>query len=68
MKNSTPAAPRAMIVVLIAPAMLYGCWIGMLVAHECGHVLHAWLSGGRVEHPSIPLVGFFPNARVAEPS
>ena len=37
MKNSTPATVRGTIVVLIAPAMLYGCWIGMLVAH----VIHA---------------------------
>jgi hypothetical protein len=23
-------------------------WLGMMAAHECGHVLHAWFSGGKV--------------------
>ena len=30
----------------------------MLAAHEVGHVLHAWLSGGRGIHVEFPLVGF----------
>ena len=37
---------------------LYACWLGMMIVHEAGHVLHAWLSGGSVEHVSIPLLGF----------
>jgi hypothetical protein len=30
----------------------------MLVTHELGHVIGAWMSGGRVLSVSIPLVGF----------
>ena len=37
---------------------LYVCWLGMMAVHEAGHVLHAWLSGGRVERVTIPLLGF----------
>jgi hypothetical protein len=33
-------------------------WYGMQLLHEAGHVLHAWLSGGRVERLVFPLVGF----------
>jgi hypothetical protein len=33
--------------VLIVSAVL-GSWLGMQAVHECGHVLGAWLSGGRV--------------------
>lgn len=25
-------------------------WLGMMVVHELGHVLHLWLSGGRVDY------------------
>jgi hypothetical protein len=27
---------------------LLGSWLGMQMVHECGHVLAAWLTGGRV--------------------
>ncbi|MFM9996819.1 MAG: hypothetical protein ACKVU4_13585 [Phycisphaerales bacterium] len=30
-------------------AGLVACWYPMTAVHESGHVLHAWLSGGRVE-------------------
>lgn len=39
-------------------AYVYACWLGMMAVHEAGHVLHAWLSGGRVEHVVLPLLGF----------
>jgi hypothetical protein len=35
-------------VVLIGSTIL-GSWLGMQAVHECGHVLGAWLTGGRVE-------------------
>src|SRR5437763_14177824 len=34
--------------VLILSA-LPACWLGMQAVHEFGHVLGAWLTGGRVE-------------------
>lgn len=37
---------------------LYPCWLGMMAAHEAGHVLHAWLSGGTVSAVRVPLAGF----------
>ena len=37
---------------------LYLTWLGMLLVHEFGHVLHAWLSGGAVTRMSVPLLGF----------
>ncbi|MGE0481660.1 MAG: hypothetical protein AB7Q17_14435 [Phycisphaerae bacterium] len=36
----------------------YPAWLAMLAAHELGHALHAWLSGGRVARVEIPLWGF----------
>ena len=42
-------------IVLVA---CYGTWLGFLVTHELGHVLAAWVSGGRVISLSIPLLGF----------
>lgn len=36
----------------------YPAWLAMLVLHEFGHVLHAFVSGGRPRSASIPLWGF----------
>jgi hypothetical protein len=44
-------------VVLLALCLVVS-WYGMLVTHEAGHVLHAWISGGRVERVVVPLLGF----------
>ena len=38
---------RAHQVVLIGSTVL-GSWLGMQAIHEVGHVLGAWLTGGRV--------------------
>ena len=35
-------------IVLVGSTCLLS-WLGMMIVHEAGHVLHAWLSGGRVE-------------------
>lgn len=40
------------------PIYVYAGWLGMMWAHELGHVLHAWGSGGRVSAVRVPLVGF----------
>lgn len=44
--------------LLLAPPLLYACWLGMMAVHELGHVLHAWLTGATVSAVRIPLVGF----------
>src|SRR5574340_1123428 len=33
---------------MLIGSMLGLSWLGMMALHELGHVLHAWLSGGRV--------------------
>lgn len=40
-----PARRRRMVLIV---ATLLGSWLGMQAVHECGHVLGAWLTGGRV--------------------
>ncbi|MBN2473716.1 MAG: M50 family metallopeptidase [Pirellulales bacterium] len=46
---------RAFQCLLIVSTVAF-CWLAMMVVHESGHVLHAWLSGGSVErivlHPA----------------
>ncbi len=34
--------------ILLIATTLGSCWLGMMIVHEFGHVLHAWLSGGTV--------------------
>lgn len=34
---------------LLIASTLLASWLGMQAVHECGHVLGAWLTGGRVE-------------------
>lgn len=33
-------------------------WLLMMVVHECGHVLHGWLSGARLARVDLPPLGF----------
>src|SRR5438093_41686 len=35
--------------VLLIGSTVLGSWLGMQAVHESGHVLGAWLTGGRVE-------------------
>jgi len=44
--------------LFIALVGLYISWLLMLGLHECGHMLHACLSGGKVIKVSLPLLGF----------
>jgi len=60
--------PRRLRRWIAAPLVLYATWLGMLITHECGHVIHAMLSGGRIARVSVPLLGFsqtivWPNPR-----
>src|SRR5205823_1645007 len=41
-----------------APVVIYASWIGMLVVHEFGHIITAWLTGGGIIKVSLPLLGF----------
>jgi hypothetical protein len=43
--------------LLITSTLLAG-WLGLQITHELGHVLHAMVSGGRVECVYIPVLGF----------
>lgn len=43
---------------LVSTLILYASWMGMLLVHELGHVLHALVSGGRVAAIKMPLFGF----------
>ena len=38
--------------------LLYAGWLGMMAVHEFGHVLHAWLSKGRVAAIHFGLLDF----------
>ena len=38
--------------------LLYPSWLAMMAIHEGGHVIAAYLSGAKVMHVSIPLLGF----------
>lgn len=35
---------------LLIVATLLGSWLGMQAIHESGHILGAWVTGGRVDH------------------
>lgn len=48
-------------------AGVYGAWLGMMATHEMGHVIHAWLSGGRVDRVVIPPLGFSRTDLAANP-
>lgn len=54
-------APSARRRTRILPTLVisaYPAWLAMMAVHEFGHVLHAWLAGGRVLHVRVPLWGF----------
>jgi hypothetical protein len=44
--------------IVYYPCLVVTCWLGMMAVHECGHILAALCSGGRVQHLELPLVGF----------
>lgn len=46
--TSGTSLPRKRAIALL-PATLIAAWFGMQQLHELGHVLGAWLTGGRVE-------------------
>ena len=48
-------SPRTLLLLLITAL---ASWFGMMIVHESGHVLAAWLSGGRVERVVLDPLGF----------
>jgi hypothetical protein len=52
------ASTRIVRRIALAATLLYACWLAMLATHEAGHVLHAWVSGGRVIDVALPPLGF----------
>jgi hypothetical protein len=44
--------------IVVAIVICYATWLGMMAVHEFGHMIGAWLTGGRVVSVSIPVFGF----------
>lgn len=42
-------------------------WLSMMALHECGHVLHGWLSGAKPAGVYLPLIGFSRTEFAANP-
>ena len=57
---------RCRLTLLLALAA-YPAWLAMSAIHEAGHVLHASLSGGRVERVYLPLNDFSRTAMAVNP-
>lgn len=49
---------RAIRAAIFIFASLYAFWLALLIVHELGHIIHAVVSGARVERVLIPLLGF----------
>jgi hypothetical protein len=44
--------------VVATIVVVYATWLAMLATHELGHVIAAWIGGGKVLSVSVPLLGF----------
>jgi hypothetical protein len=44
--------------LILLAGLLPTCWLGMMLVHECGHMLAALCSGGAVTRLEWPLAGF----------
>jgi len=49
-KAEKEAPSRRLDQALLIGSSIVFSWLGMMVVHEFGHVLHLWLSGGRVDY------------------
>lgn len=56
--------PRLALLLALAA---YPAWLAMSALHEAGHILHASLSGGRVERVYLPFAGFSRTAMAVNP-
>lgn len=50
--------PRRPLRYFAAAGVLIASWYGMQLAHELGHVLAAWTTGGTVQRVAVPVLGF----------
>jgi len=57
-RMGVPGPQRAVYRLFLAVAVLYATWMRMMAVHELGHMLNAWMSGGRVIQVQMPLFGF----------
>ena len=44
--------------IVLAVATLYVSWMAMMAVHESGHVMAAWVGGGRVRRVVLPFADF----------
>lgn len=44
--------------MLLGEFAIVASWLGMMIVHELGHVLHAWLSGGMVSRIVLNPISF----------
>ena len=49
--------PRWLLGLYLA-TLIVTCWLGMMLVHECGHMLAAMLSGGTVTRVVFHLLAF----------
>lgn len=56
-QSSRPLLNRLWTIWLVL-ASLAAAWLGMMLVHEAGHILFAWLTGAAVERVSLPIIGF----------
>lgn len=52
------SGPRLLSRLAVAVLAMVASWYLMMLVHEVGHALGAWVSGGGVRRVVVPLVGF----------
>jgi hypothetical protein len=53
-----PTKPPRFPALILSLTTIGASWLGMMIVHESGHVLAAWLSGGRVTHVVLHPLAF----------
>jgi hypothetical protein len=53
-----PTKPPRFPALILTLTAISASWLGMMIVHESGHVLAAWLSGGRVTHVVLHPLAF----------
>ena len=56
--NSWTSASHPLRRCILIVSTIAWSWLGMMVVHECGHVLGAWMTGGDVDRVVLPPLGF----------
>jgi len=58
MDTATPPAAPSWLKAITALLVLWAAWWLMMVSHEAGHVIAAWLSGARISRIDLSPAGF----------